>query len=224
MHTIAEDDPEDAAVAQTLEKVRAVVVKDRALHDKAIKAFVSFVRAYSKHEASYIFRIKDLNLIGVAKSFALLRLPRMPELKDADRDGWHDADIDWDKYAFADSAKEASRLAELEKQKQIDVAAEVERRRKQAAEKKKANTAWSNKVAKKEEKERRKQKKEVKKQWLKQQQQPTTVDDKKRSRDQGSEGDDADDWEELAKEERMAKKLKRGEISQSDFDSQFADL
>lgn len=55
---------------------------------------MSFVRAYSKHEASYIFRIKDLDLIGVAKSFGLLRLPRMPELKDVDKTGWEDASLD----------------------------------------------------------------------------------------------------------------------------------
>lgn len=45
------------------------------------KAFVSFIRAYSKHEASYIFRVKDLDLVGVAHSYGLLRLPKMPELK-----------------------------------------------------------------------------------------------------------------------------------------------
>ena len=59
-----------------------------------MKAFVSFVRAYSKHEASYIFRVKDLDLIGIAKSFGLLRLPKMPELKDRDTSGWKNADLD----------------------------------------------------------------------------------------------------------------------------------
>lgn len=59
-----------------------------------MKAFVSFVRAYSKHEASYIFRVKDLDLIGIAKSFGLLRLPKMPELKDRDTSGWNNADLD----------------------------------------------------------------------------------------------------------------------------------
>jgi ATP-dependent RNA helicase DDX55/SPB4 len=57
-----------------------------------MKAFVSFVRAYSKHEASYVFRLKDLDLIGIAKSYGLLRLPRMPELKELE--GWEDADVD----------------------------------------------------------------------------------------------------------------------------------
>ncbi|EKM55368.1 uncharacterized protein PHACADRAFT_120692 [Phanerochaete carnosa HHB-10118-sp] len=221
---IAEDDLEDTAVLQTLDKVRYVVLKDRTLHDKATKAFVSFVRAYSKHEASYIFRIKDLDLIGVAKSFGLLRLPRMPELKDASRDEWRDADVDWGRYAHADSAKEASRLAELEKQKQVDAIAAAERLRKQAAEKKKANAAWSNKMTKREEKEKRKQKKGNKKRWLTQQQSATG--DRKRSRvdDGDGDGDKGDDWEDLAREERMAKKLKRGEISQNEFDSQFPDI
>lgn len=58
-----------------------------------MKAFVSFVRAYSKHEASYIFKVKDLDLVGIAKSFGLLRLPRMPELKDR-MENWTDAEID----------------------------------------------------------------------------------------------------------------------------------
>jgi hypothetical protein len=58
------------------------------------EAFVSFVKAYSKHEAAYVFRIKKLDLIGVAQSFGLLRLPRMPELKDTPRDDWEDAEVD----------------------------------------------------------------------------------------------------------------------------------
>jgi ATP-dependent RNA helicase DDX55/SPB4 len=60
---------------------------------QGIKAFVSFIRAYSKHEASYIFKVKDLDLVGTAKSYGLLRMPRMPELKNR-MDGWHDAEID----------------------------------------------------------------------------------------------------------------------------------
>lgn len=59
------------------------------------KGFVSFVRAYSKHEASYIFRIKDLDLVGVAASFGLARLPKMPEMKGRPEvKDWEDADID----------------------------------------------------------------------------------------------------------------------------------
>jgi ATP-dependent RNA helicase DDX55/SPB4 len=59
-----------------------------------MKAFVSFIRAYSKHEASYIFRLKSLDFVGIAESYGLLRLPRMPELKNIEKSHWHDADIE----------------------------------------------------------------------------------------------------------------------------------
>lgn len=55
---------------------------------------MSFIRAYSKHEASYIFRFKSLDLSGIAESYGLLRLPRMPELKDVETSSWHDAEIE----------------------------------------------------------------------------------------------------------------------------------
>lgn len=35
---------------------------------------------------------------------------------------------------------------------------------------------------------------------------------------------DGDDWDELAREERMVKKVKKGEISQKQFDAEFGDL
>jgi len=89
----AEEKQEDPDVPVFQDHIRGILKKDRALHDLSIKCFVSFVRAYSKHEASYIFRLKDLDLLGTAKSFGLLRLPRMPELKSSSRDGWQDADI-----------------------------------------------------------------------------------------------------------------------------------
>lgn len=104
------DDPE---VESLLQKIRTFVLKDRVNHDlvraflpvprysviysvyiQGVKAFVSFVKAYSKHEASYIFRIKDLDLVGIAKSYGLLRLPGMFELKGIAKDDWNDAEVD----------------------------------------------------------------------------------------------------------------------------------
>jgi ATP-dependent RNA helicase DDX55/SPB4 len=111
---------EDPNITSYLNKVRVILKTDRAIHDlvililitrilanpfylllqKSMKAFVSFVQAYSKHEASYIFRVKDLDLVGVAKSFGLLRLPKMPELKSVNREGWEDADVSVNFSAF----------------------------------------------------------------------------------------------------------------------------
>jgi len=72
-----EEEGEEAEVGPTLERIRKFVLTDRDLAEKGAKAFVSFVKAYSKHEASYIFSLKQLDLVGVAKSFGLLRLPAM---------------------------------------------------------------------------------------------------------------------------------------------------
>ncbi|GAA5881402.1 hypothetical protein JCM16303_000164 [Sporobolomyces ruberrimus] len=101
---------------RTLEELRKAVLTDRDLHDRGLKAFVSSIRSYSKHEASYLFRLQDLDLVGLAQSFGLLKMPKMPELKGKEKDvkeRWSDADIDWDTYAYADKVREKQRKAEV---------------------------------------------------------------------------------------------------------------
>ena len=49
-----------------------------------MKAFPSYVQAYSKHQASFIFRISELDIPAIGYSWGLLKLPRMPELKSRD--------------------------------------------------------------------------------------------------------------------------------------------
>ena len=46
-----------------------------------MKALPSYVQAYSKHQANFIFRIAELDIPSIAFSWGLLTLPRMPELK-----------------------------------------------------------------------------------------------------------------------------------------------
>ena len=46
-----------------------------------MKAFPSYIQAYSKHQASFIFRVSELDIPAVAYSWGLLKIPRMPELK-----------------------------------------------------------------------------------------------------------------------------------------------
>ncbi|KAF9055271.1 DEAD-domain-containing protein [Hymenopellis radicata] len=210
-----EERPDDEEVEKYLQQIRKMVITDRTLYDQAAKAFVSFVRAYTKHEASYIFRIKALDLVGVAKSYGLLRLPKMPELKDADRSTWQDASLEWETYAYQDAAQEAKRLKESAST--AAKAAEQKKLWEQRKQKKKVNVSWSDKVVKQEERDVRKEKRVKKKAWEKEQ-------TKKREHDVVDEdGDDGDDWDDLAKEERMAKKVRRGEVSQKEFDMEFDD-
>lgn len=90
----------------------------------------------------------------------------------------------------------------------------------------KANAAWSNQTLKKETRDKRKEKKAKKKQWLKSQQSQSppsgSVVPQKRELDTDNEDRGVeDDWAELAREERMAKRVKRGEMTQAEFDAEF---
>ncbi|KAF8238700.1 DEAD-domain-containing protein [Tricholoma matsutake] len=215
--------PIDPQVDISIVQIRKVILSDRAIHDQAAKAFVSFVRAYSKHEASYIFRLKDLDLVGVAKSFGLLQLPKMPEMKEVNRGEWENAIVDWSSFAYADKAKEAKRVsasaacADDEKER-IAVRRETKKR----------NSAWSEKTAKREERDNRKEKRRRRKKWLQAQapepSRPEGEGLRKRVHGEDDSELEGDDWAALAREERMAKKVKRGDISQKMFDAEFGNL
>jgi len=73
--------PAAEEVAAAINAMRTIVLKDRGLYEKGMKAFVSHVRAHSKHQTASIFRVVDIEWKDLADSYALLRMPRMPELK-----------------------------------------------------------------------------------------------------------------------------------------------
>ena len=88
---------------------------------------------------------------------------------------------------------------------------------------------WSNKITRKEQRDKRKEKKERKKTWTKDRTGGHENADLKRSRDtheangtRNDSEDEDDDWDELAREERLAKKVKKGHVSQEAFDEEFA--
>lgn len=105
---------------------------------------------------------------------------------------------------------------------------EQEQRRIQRADQKKANAPWSEKLGKRDEREVRKEKKKKKKQWLKTQAVSVVEqNDLKRARDEDMDAVDSnneEDWSEIAREERMAKKVRRGDVSRKAFDAEFGDL
>lgn len=93
---------------------RKIILEDRSLHDKAQKAFVSWVRSYSKHQASSIFHVSDLDWSDLALGWGLLKLPKMPELKTFDKSSFRAPQLDWDEYAYKDKQREKVRRQELE--------------------------------------------------------------------------------------------------------------
>nr|XP_006819939.1 PREDICTED: ATP-dependent RNA helicase DDX55-like [Saccoglossus kowalevskii] len=99
---------EDLEVVDVLEILKKMSMKDRAVFEKGTRAFVSFVQFYSKHECKLIFRVKDLDFGRLARGFALLKLPKMPELKGKNVSGFQSVDMDYNllKYQFNGKNKE----------------------------------------------------------------------------------------------------------------------
>jgi ATP-dependent RNA helicase DDX55/SPB4 len=92
------------------------------------------------------------------------------------------------------------------------------------SQRRKINAAWSKQTDRKEESQKRKEKKSRKREWLREQGTDKKAENSKQAQTvsegvAGSEGDD--EWALLAREERMAKKLRRGDISQHAFDEEF---
>ncbi|KAG5951350.1 ATP-dependent rRNA helicase spb4 [Claviceps sorghi] len=149
---------EDAAMAAT-EKMRKLAKTDRAIYDKAQKAFVSWVRSYAAHQATSIFCVADLDWADLGHAWGLLRMPRMPELKTWKGDKTLGvADVDWDTFAYKDKAREKARQEALEAERN----GEVEEKRKADKSRKRKNEAWSNRLGQDEQRVERREKRHKK--------------------------------------------------------------
>lgn len=60
-------------VLDLLPKLKSMALADRAVFEKGMKAFVSYIQAYAKHECNLIFRIKGNSQqeLGIFFSFFL---------------------------------------------------------------------------------------------------------------------------------------------------------
>ncbi|XP_004595466.2 ATP-dependent RNA helicase DDX55 [Ochotona princeps] len=173
--------------ADLLPKLRAMALADRAVFEKGMKAFVSYVQAYAKHECSLIFRLKDLDFASLARGFALLKMPRMPELRGKHFPDFVPVDVDTDTIPFKDKIREKQRQKRLEQREKT----ESEGRRKFTK-----NKAWSKQKAKREKKKKMSE---------------------KRKRQEGSDIEE-EDMEELLNDTRLLKKLKKGKITEEEFE------
>lgn len=148
--------PDISVSDQEAEKMRqiyiALVLNDRAMHDKAQKAFVSWLRSYSKHQASSIFRVADLDWEDLARGWALLKFPKMPELKAYDKSVFVAPVVDWDSYGYKDKQREKHRL---------EAAIMPSDRSQLPNGKRGSTTAWSQNVERKANKEVKRSKKEA---------------------------------------------------------------
>ncbi|KAL8939607.1 MAG: hypothetical protein Q9211_002659 [Gyalolechia sp. 1 TL-2023] len=145
----------DAAAASRA--IRNVVRADRALHDKAQRGFVSWVKAYSKHQASSIFRVSDLDWADLGNAWGLLKMPKMPELKKWAGDRKLGVDVDFDDYAYKDRKREQARKEQLQQKRASVPEAGVDEKAKNVTKR-----PWSEKLDQKDERQRRRDRKRTK--------------------------------------------------------------
>lgn len=191
-----------------MEDLKQKSLKSREVYEASIKAFVSYIRFYQEHQAKFIFQLKALNIPSLARTFGLLRLPSMPELRNsftpAQLQGFTATPHDPDTISYSDKAREKQRLVALEKTRAekpaIAVSVDAKNDKKKRASN---NVAWSQQKAKKQARQERKEKKERKREYLHKIKREATqqVDDHNVDDD----NDMADEYRELKKERKMKK-------------------
>ena len=185
----------DVFIPDVLPSIRKLVLKDRDILEKGTKAYTSYIRAYKEHHCSFIFRFASLDLGVLATSFSLLRLPKMPELRDKlGKINFTPAgpEINIHSIAFKDKAREAARQKRL--------AAELAAGGKNAKQIKAEQRA-----AERIQKQKDRRAAEIAK---------GRNPNKKRGKQQRI----FDEWDELAKEERLYKKLRSNKITKEEYD------
>ncbi|TID13588.1 hypothetical protein CANINC_004850 [Pichia inconspicua] len=174
---------------------------DRIRYDHAVRCYVAYAKYYSKHVASSIFRMAEIDYKKLAKLHGLRRYPKMPEnkyIKDFPEDGWFDNSINFDTYAYKDPVKEQERLTELKSEQRKKERKEKALMKKHLADK---NSAWSKKIDGKETKQERREKLAKRREAVE--------NEIKRQREQ-QDSDDSEvevDWKDLVRANKKKKKV-----------------
>ena len=98
-------------VTPLTDRIRKLARRDRDLYEKGLRAIVSFIQFYAKHECNLIFRLKELDFGGLAMGYGLLHLPSMPELRNkrVSGAGFEPLLMDYSSIRFKDKAREKRR-------------------------------------------------------------------------------------------------------------------
>ncbi|GAY40497.1 hypothetical protein CUMW_052370 [Citrus unshiu] len=191
-------------------EIRSAAKKDRDVMEKGLRAFVSYIHAYKEHHCSYIFRWKELEVGKLAMGYGLLQLPSMSEVKihSLSTKGFvpvKDIKLEDIKYKqtivqnlFCFQGKHAAQLAEF------------------------LLPLFSGKSREKQRKKNLQAKKEAQQQEPKRQK-PNKASDaattvmRKKTAKQRRATQAIEDEDELARDYRLLKKLKKGSIEESEF-------
>lgn len=194
----------------TLNKLHKLQAADKGLYDKGVRAFVSHIQAYTKHECNAILRLKDMDLGKAATGYGLLQMPRMPELKTLKSENFIGPTIQVDitKLTYKNPQKEQARL---EKLKQYEETGQWPGKKKH----KKATESWEQTKKAKMDIKTKKELRKAKKLRKKADEASNGPKAKKRKTQYTQE-----DLDELANDIRLFKRLKKNKISEEDFNKE----
>lgn len=103
---------------QLRNKIIKLASSDREILEKGTDAFVSFIESYLKHDCNVVCSLDDLDVVGYAHAYGLLRMPRMREFKKRDFTSFRRVNIDTSTIPFKKKNKEKRRQERLLKRKQ----------------------------------------------------------------------------------------------------------
>lgn len=177
--------------AETLRMMKKLNSRDRELLEGSSTAFMSFLRAYKEHQCSFIFRMDSLDIGAVARSYGLLRLPKIPETKNRTKIKFVESmEVDTSAVSYLHAEKEAAR------QRRLATSLEEKRLAMLAAEdvpkKRKAESVDNPSSA---EPEKRKRKKK-----------------------QSYEQKRKEEWDDMAAETALYNKFKKGKLSKAEYE------
>lgn len=170
--------------------IRKIMFSDKDFFVKASKAFVTFIRSYKEHKLTSVFTFEDIEVENTARSFFLIKIPSLTELKGKKYEG------------ILGTEEDLKHLETLEfknhnQKEMIEKRAEVVKEKNEKFLKKKAY------FRKKAEKEKRNKKVRSR---------------AERNRAKMRESDNLD--KELKREEKLARLLKKGKISEKEYDKE----
>lgn len=205
LHSLDYDRSKLPDFLQTLHRLQ---LEDRAVFDKAVRAFVSHIRAYSKHECNAILRLKDMDLGKAATSYGLLQMPRMPELKKLNADNFigPSESINIKKLIYKNAQKEQSRQNKLKTYEKTGIWPGKKKF-------KKATEAWEQSKKAKEESKNKKQLRKARKMARSKQE----VSDGNKPKRKRKPCFTQEELEELANDCRLFKKLRKNKITEEEF-------
>lgn len=169
-------------------------LRDRDCLERGTKAFISFIRGYREHDCKFIFRLSKLDLSGTAHSFGLLSFPHMKDFRgtEVNYEG-PGIQVDTSVVPYLDKAREKARRERIRKDTE-----QPTQSREDSDEGSVATTP--------------------EKKPFKTTRQAMEEEQKLKRKKRGKQEKMFEEWDDLAAEERLAKKMKKGKVSEEDYE------